>query len=285
MRVENWIDVLPWHTTRRWSKRSISEIDKIIIHQSLSVASIKTINHYHITPGPQNHLSQKGAPHIAYHYLIDRAGDDGIDGRIICANNLDDIVWHTSGQNHASIGISICGNFNGEGYDDGEKGPTPEQMKSLTKLVDILQNAYHIPNTKFYGHYHFGKPACPGSAVKKWIEKFRSPSLDVVAEPTLRDKATAIYTELRKMFSTERIKFYQKALNTVGLSVGKPDGIIGTRTTSGIRAFQRINGLNMDGVMGPVSTHRLITEVLKLKEDVNPGNLREIVSRPENSIA
>ena len=284
MLVENWVNVLPWHPTRRWSKRSVSEIDKIIIHQTLSVGSIRAINNYHITPGSQNHLSQKGAPHIAYNYLIDRAGDDGIDGRIIRANNLDDIVWHTKGQNRVGIGISICGNFVGEGYNDGEKGPTAAPMKSLAQLVEILQNAYNIPNTKVYGHYHFGKPACPGTAVKKWIEKFRSPSLEDVTEPDIRDRATAIYTKLCQMFSTDRIKFYQKALNTLGYSVGRADGIMGTQTQSGIRSFQRDYGLNVDGVMGPVSTHRLITEVLKLGKDINPENIEEIVSQSEHII-
>jgi len=190
----------------------------------------------------------------------------------------------TKGQNRVSLGIAVCGNFVGDGWDDGDKAPTESQMKALEQLVEILQRNFNIPNTKVYGHYHFGKPACPGTAIKKWIERHRSPARDIVGDMELRDKTSAIYAQLRKMMSRDRIKFYQKALNTVGFDVGKADGIIGARTSSGIRVFQRDNRLNMDGIMGPVSTHRLITEVLKMGKDVTSANLKQIIEKKGNSI-
>ena len=87
------------------------------------------------------------------------------------------------------------------------------------------------------------------------------------------------------MFSTDRIKFYQKGLNTLDYAVGKADGIIGIKTQRGIRAFQSDRSLTVDGVMGPVSTHRLITELVKLNKNITPDNLREIIANSDDLIA
>jgi len=43
---------------------------------------VEQVNNYHITPGKQNHLSSKGAPHFAYHYGID------LDGTVYKVNPL-----------------------------------------------------------------------------------------------------------------------------------------------------------------------------------------------------
>jgi len=40
----------------------------------------------------------------------------------------------------------------------------------------------------------------------------------------------------------------------------------------------------MDGIMGPVSTHRLISEVLKMGKDITPANLKQIIEKKGNSI-
>ncbi len=44
------------------------------MHQELGMGLVEQVNNYHITPGKQNHLSNKGAPHFAYHYGIDLDG-------------------------------------------------------------------------------------------------------------------------------------------------------------------------------------------------------------------
>ena len=86
-----------------------------------------------------------------------------------------------------------------------------------------------------YGHYHFGKPACPGYIVSDWIEKYRF-GLSGGSDEQIKPMET---------------KSIQKTLNKAGYECGKPDGIIGPMTILAIRNYQSDHNLVVDGVPGP----------------------------------
>ena len=232
MKIENLITQLPWHTTRRWATRDLSKINKIVIHQELGEGSIEGVNNYHIGP---NHISQKGCPHFCYHYGIRK------DGEIVQANELASITWHVGSHNTESIGIMVQGNFNGPEYDLGTSEPTEAQIKSLEELVDYLIKAFGFTNQNVFGHYHFGKPACPGYVLQKWVENKRG---------VFEDQET---TKVEKS-----VIEVQKRLNKLGYNVGKADGILGINTSAGIRRFQKENQLAVDGVVGPQTWQKLV---------------------------
>lgn len=161
--------ILPWHATRSWSKRALSSVNKIVVHQSLTPrtrSSFENINNYHITPGGQNHISPNGAPHICYHYGIDA------DGKVVQFNKLYQSVWHCKGANSTSIGILVLGNFYGPTYEGDEVTPTEAQLSSLEKLLDFLtsEGTVRVDKDKVFGHSAFGKENCPGLAIDKFIE-------------------------------------------------------------------------------------------------------------------
>lgn len=58
-------------------------------------------------------------------------------------------------------------------------------------------------------------------------------------------------SQTRKFRSTERVKDIQVCLKNAGFYTGKIDGRKGRGTRRAIRAFQRQNGLHVDGVVGP----------------------------------
>jgi hypothetical protein len=165
MKIVNKIDQLTWHPVRRWSVRDLTDVNRIIIHQELADGTVEIVNRYHIRP---NHISPMGCPHFCYHYGIEKTGE------IVHANKLNNITWHTTGQNDSGIGIMLAGNFAGPGHDVGTTEPTPEQLKALEELCDYLIQAFGLSNQDLYGHYHFGKPACPGYVVQNWIEERRT---------------------------------------------------------------------------------------------------------------
>ncbi len=233
MQITNLIQQLPWHPTRRWSSRELSRVNKIILHQELGDSSIEEVNNYHINP---NHISSNGCPHFCYHYGIRKSGE------IIQANELSSIVWHCSGENSVSIGIMFEGNFKGPGHDLAAEGPADEQMISVDWLVKYLIRTFGLTNQDLFGHYHFGKPACPGYAVQDWIEGFRN---DISAIKTRR-----------KIEKT--VKEIQKRLNKLGYAVGEVDGIIGVNTRKGICKFQEDNQLVVDGIAGPQTWSKLL---------------------------
>ena len=53
----------------------------------------------------------------------------------------------------------------------------------------------------------------------------------------------------------------QDALNTLGLTTGGLDGIFGSRTRNAVLTFQNRNGLSTDGIIGPLTWSRLMSQV------------------------
>ena len=168
LHITNSINILPWHESRTWSKRPLNKINKLIVHQSLTTGSLKGINNYHITPGSNNHISNKGAPHICYHYAIDA------NGNVHQCNNLSSLVWHTKGQNTSGIGIVVLGNFDGPTY-KGTNSPTELQIKNTNRLIDFLLKKHdiNIESSEIYGHKDFGKENCPGNKIYEDVVESR----------------------------------------------------------------------------------------------------------------
>jgi len=234
MEIKNLISQLEWHSTRRWGVRQLSKISRIIIHQELGDGSIEEVNAYHIKP---NHISPMGCPRICYHYGIRK------NGEIVQMNELSSVVWHTKGQNSKAIGIMLVGNFAGMGHTAATGEPSKEQIDSLNFLCDYLLKAFNFSNQELYGHYHYGKPACPGYFVSEWIEN-------------KRNTITTIRPEYKDVEKT--VKEIQKRLAKLGYDTGKADGIQGMKTIAAIRKFQMDNKLLADGIVGPTTWKNLL---------------------------
>jgi len=179
------IDALPWHPERVWSNRQLSQISEVLVHQAaMKNATAESVNKYHITPSEdkdgdgviesweRNHLSDKGAPHIAYHFVIEE------DGTIKQTNKLTSVTWHAKGHNTKAIGILLAGYFNGVGHDDAGADPTDEQIDSLFWLLDYLHLEFpNIKKTNFKGHCEIdpeNKAACPGYVAMSALEQWRT---------------------------------------------------------------------------------------------------------------
>lgn len=156
----NWIkDVrrkLPVHPDRKYNRRTLSQIDQVIIHHSTgpTTQTPLSIAQYHIGP---NHISNEGIPGIAYHYIIDR------EAKVFHTQDLENISWHVSGQNTRSIGICFIGN-----YDELE--PTKMQMLQLVKLIQYL-NRKLGRKLQFAGHRDYSTKTCPGKHVDLGLVK------------------------------------------------------------------------------------------------------------------
>lgn len=167
MLIVDRTEFLPWHPTRTWEHRSMDDIDRIVVHQELGMGSVAAVNRYHITPGRNNHLSKRGAPHFAYHFGIERSGE------VVQANRLDQITWHTRSQNSSGIGIMLVGDFSGPDH-EGAVSPKPIQLLSLQDLLRLLIT--FLPNVtldSLFGHADFGKPACPGYEVMAALKQLK----------------------------------------------------------------------------------------------------------------
>jgi hypothetical protein len=107
--------------------------------------------------------TDKGYDEMGYHFLINN-GNGKTDGYIEVGSRWvkqkhgahcrvdqnDDNYW-----NEHTIGICLIGNF--EKY-----SPSEAQYQSLAKLVQFLQDRYHIATSRIKGHGDVDKTKCPG---------------------------------------------------------------------------------------------------------------------------
>jgi peptidoglycan hydrolase-like protein with peptidoglycan-binding domain len=63
-----------------------------------------------------------------------------------------------------------------------------------------------------------------------------------MAEPTLK-----------KGSKGQPVKDLQEALKALGLSPGAVDGVFGKKTEDAVKAFQKLSGIDVDGICGPLT--------------------------------
>jgi peptidoglycan hydrolase-like protein with peptidoglycan-binding domain len=89
---------------------------------------------------------------------------------------------------------------------------------------------------------------------------------------------------LRRGSKGTQVKYLQQKLNALGFNVGEVDGSFGPKTLAGVRAFQKANGLAVDGVVGPATRAKLnsISPTKPKPEDPKPENPKPEDPKPEN---
>ena len=120
-------------------------IDYIIVHCTATPMgrkiTVKDVDRWH---------KQRGWKGIGYHYLI------GLNGEIWEGRKEWQVGAHVAGFNRYSIGVAYVGGLvNGKPADTR----TPEQKKSLLKIIRELKSRYH--GAKVYGHRDFANKECP----------------------------------------------------------------------------------------------------------------------------
>jgi len=104
---------------------------------------------------------EKGWDELGYHFVIGNGTETG-NGQIEVGPRWPKQKWgaHTRTPdnrfNEFGIGICLVGNFD-------VQRPTPEQMRSLAKVVAFLMKRYNIPPDRILGHKDAKPTDCPGS--------------------------------------------------------------------------------------------------------------------------
>lgn len=227
---------LPRHRARVWRKRSLKEMRGMVWHQSLSSGDVTSIASYHVGP---NHISDAGLPGISYTLFIEPDGDT-----LLC-NDLEDITFsqgdRTKPGDENKLYMAVCfgGNFDAPGYVGSDK-VSAAQMQAGLRLWLIMREQFGWPEKGLHGHYHFGKPACPGTVLSGLID-------------AVQDAGSPEFSTYD--FST--IAGRQAALRDAGFYQDTVDGVWGKNSRLALVAYQKSANLTVDGLWGPETEQAL----------------------------
>ena len=234
--VTDYRSILPRHATRVWRKRPLNELRGMVWHQTLSSGSTIAVANYHVGP---NHISSSGLPGISYTFSIEK------DGKTLLCNALEDVTYSQGDrtkpgdENRLYIAACFTGNFDAPGY-NGSDVVSAEQMQAGLRLWLACCEQFGWSGKRLFGHYHFGKPKCPGTVLSQLIESVRA-----AGEPEF------------STYDFETIAGRQAALRSVGHYGGAIDGLWGTQSRLALTAYQKAAGLTVDGIWGPETEEAL----------------------------
>lgn len=221
----------------------------ILHHAAANHCSIEDIHKWHL---------ENGWAGCGYHYLIRK------DGNIYTGRPEAAIGAHCINYNDKSIGICTEGNFNNEAMEE-------VQYNSLVELTSMLLKKYGID--KISGHGELNTTDCPGKdfpleRIRREINSFcGNTSSSNNSNINHEAKQSQIYSypgylmKMNPKLMDDNVKLFQKKLLEKGYNLGKygSDGYFGKYTFEAVIAFQRANGLLVDGIVGVNTWNKLVS--------------------------
>lgn len=167
-----------------WKKRKVEDIVGLCLHQngSSNISDPKRTAKYHTSP---NHISSKGLPGICYDFAIpdlDRVEPAWLVSDLLDIKYAQGSGKHPGNENKHLISILIMGDYSAPGHRGSLDQPSVDQLNSLNNLVQWLAFVFKIEPEGLFGHFDFGKVACPGSWGMAWLDAMRP------GRPFMKDK-------------------------------------------------------------------------------------------------
>jgi hypothetical protein len=233
------------HRTKTWGRRDPALLKGVCFHQSLAHnGSAAATAKYDVG---ENHMSPDGLPSLSYTLFVDR------ENTVHLANAVEEKTWSQGDaskdgdENALYLAVCFGGNFSGPGY-MGTQQPSPFQITTAASLWFHCKKIWGWHNNQLFGHYDFGKPACPGDVLGEFIEGINS----------IKDWPDTLKCDLSTV--TGR----QQALQLLGFFTGRADGVWTVYCKGALIRFQRAANLDADGVWGKFTEAAVIAALAKI---------------------
>jgi len=173
---------------------------------------------------------------------------------------------HPSCRNSNSVGIEMCVNSDGDF--------AKMRANTIELAADVCRRHGIDPTTHMIRHYDVTGKDCPHFYVVDpagWAQ-FKA---EVIAKvkggnvSEIKVEVEAESTVVKLGSKGEAVIDLQAKLTSLGFDLGTVDGVVGANTVAAIKAFQKANGLDADGIAGPKTIAKL-ADLIDAKAKATP---------------
>lgn len=216
-----------------WDKRT-----GFVVHHSdgPETQSVRAIQNFH--------MDSRGWSDIGYNFLVDYRGNV-YEGR-----GWNRVGAHVKGYNTATIGVCVIGTYT-------NKLPA---APALISLIQLYGEAERLKGAKLglFGHRELGSTECPGDRLYSWVHadmRLPVPAPVPVSMDHRPGTRELVYATGAPIMEGPDVSFVQRFIGPAWC--GPSDGRYGPNTADGVRRYQRMEGLGIDGRVGPSTWGRL----------------------------
>lgn len=134
---------LPRHPKKRYDKRSLSQVDMVVIHTTDKDWSIQELAKFDIGP---NHISSTGCPGPTYHDVVMK------QGTVFHCLPYEEVSWHAGGYNTRSVAVALMYQCTDIYTKKDSYGPTSSAMKALICQLGKLCLKFGLTPYRVVGH-------------------------------------------------------------------------------------------------------------------------------------
>ena len=226
-------------TRAQWGARPPREVQNVstvkrtgfMVHHSGAPAgqSVKVIQDYH--------MDTRGWSDIGYNFLVRDTG------AIYEGRGWNHVGAHCTGWNTATIGVCLIGDYN-------HVEPPHIALESIGALYDEAQR--HCGKTlRLMGHRDSGASTDgPGDLLEKWVRMGLPGAGGVVSPGDHQPGSRELFVTAPQMSGGD-VAFVQRFIGAS--KCGPADGQYGPHTESGVRWYQSMRGIGVDGRVGKIT--------------------------------
>lgn len=134
---------LPKHPIKKYKRRLLSKINKIVVHTTDRDWSILELAEYDIKP---NHISSDGCPAITYHDVIMS------NAAVFHTLSYDQVSHHAGGYNTGSVAVTLMYRCTSAMTDKDTYAPTDIALKALKCHCGKLCLKFGLTPDRVFGH-------------------------------------------------------------------------------------------------------------------------------------
>lgn len=217
----------------------------------------------------------RGWSGIGYHYVI------RLDGTVEIGRSPETRTGaHVGGANTGKIGICCIGGLRrSSGPNVGVDTRTNAQKSAFVRLIQDIHTRH--PDALVRGHRDFTATQCPAYDAAAWWASVDRVAFENVS-PANQSLPTVSFPMLQTGSKSSSVKKVQRILREKGHLEGAIDGKFGPVTKRAVEAFQASAGVDVDGIVGPMTWAELLKEQPEaplapaVEESTTPGILARL---------